>query len=91
LWRVELPAAGKYDVWLDWACEKGAAGNAYVLQAGEQSITGRVESTGNWQTYRRARIGTLELPQGKTEVVFRPGDGFQGTLIDLRAIQLLPK
>ncbi len=90
LWRLEIPKARKYDVWLDWACHKSAAGNRYVLQSGEQALTGRVESTGTWESYRRARIGTLDLPAGKQEVVFRPGEGFQGTLIDLRAIELVP-
>jgi putative heme-binding domain-containing protein len=91
LWRIELAKAGRYEVWLDWACEKSAAGNHYILEAGEQTISGRVESTGRWETYRRARIGNLELPAGKTEVTFRPGEGFKGTLIDLRAIQLVPR
>jgi putative heme-binding domain-containing protein len=90
LWRLDLPKAGKYEVWLDWACEKNSAGNPYVLQGGEQTITGRVESTGRWETYRRAKIGALELTAGKHEVIFRPGDGFKGTLIDLREVHLVP-
>ncbi|HEY8503828.1 MAG TPA: PVC-type heme-binding CxxCH protein, partial [Gemmataceae bacterium] len=31
-WEVEVPADGKYAVWLDWACYNGMRGNRYQLQ-----------------------------------------------------------
>ena len=90
VWKIELPKPGKYEVWLDYACDKSAAGNSYVLSAGERAITGRVESTGGWELYRRVRVGMLDLPAGKQEVTFRPGEGSKGTLIDLREVHLVP-
>jgi hypothetical protein len=32
VWRLELEKASEFDVWLDWSCDNGVAGNAYVLE-----------------------------------------------------------
>src|SRR5262249_18346438 len=40
VWTVEVPRAGKYAVWLDWACDNGSAGNTFELRAGGQALTG---------------------------------------------------
>jgi putative membrane-bound dehydrogenase-like protein len=91
VWRVELSQAGTYEVWLDYACQESTAGNSFVLQAGNQSLSGRVASTGDWDTYRRVRIGRLTLSPGKQSLAFRPSAPPKGVLIDLREIHLVPE
>ncbi len=91
VWSVEVTRPGKYAVWLEWACAPGAAGNAFVLQAPAHRLTGKVRSTGSWDTYRTAQVGEIELPAGRQEIALRPGGPIKKSLIDLKAIKLIPK
>ncbi|MBI3467974.1 MAG: c-type cytochrome, partial [Planctomycetes bacterium] len=34
VWSLEAPKAGKYEVWLHWACDDRTAGNAFLIEAG---------------------------------------------------------
>jgi putative membrane-bound dehydrogenase-like protein len=89
-WTLEVPAAGKYAVEIDWACENGTAGNAWTLEAGGARLNGKVEGTGTWDAYRQARVGVLELKAGSQRVTFRSAGAIRGALIDLRTIRLTP-
>jgi putative membrane-bound dehydrogenase-like protein len=90
-WSAAVPRAGRYAVWLDWACPDGNAGNAFQLQAGEVRLTGRVASTGGWDSYRREKVGEIDLPAGRQRLVFRSvGKIRGGALLDLKSIQLVP-
>jgi putative membrane-bound dehydrogenase-like protein len=91
VWMVEVPKAGKYAVWLDWACDNGSAGNRFELRADGQALTGKVAGTGNWDTYRQARVGEITLNAGQQRVVFRSAGPIRGPLIDLKAIVLKPR
>src|SRR5262249_42463579 len=53
VWSVQVARAGKYTVWLDWACPDDSAGNTFVLEAGGARLTGKVQSTGSWDNYKR--------------------------------------
>ena len=46
VWAVEVAKPGRYAVWLDWACHPDMAGKKFLLQAGVNQMTGKVESTG---------------------------------------------
>ena len=59
VWTVEVPRAGHYGVWLDWACARNSAGKQYVLQADANQLTGRVASTGDWDAYRQEHVGDI--------------------------------
>ena len=91
LWTAVVPKAGKYAVWLDWACDKASAGNTLALDVdGKQVLTAKVASTGNWETYRYAKIGEVMLEAGRQTMVLRAAGKLQGALIDLKGIKLVP-
>lgn len=91
-WRVVLPAAGEFDVYIDFACDDGSAGNAIAFDGGEPTIRSKVISTGGWANYRLMRLGTFKLPIGESKLVLRPdADAVKGALIDLRTVLLVPK
>ncbi|MEX0714311.1 MAG: c-type cytochrome [Pirellulales bacterium] len=89
-WQVELPRATSLDVWLDWSCAADSAGNLFVIQAGGEELQGTVESTGGWNTYRQARVGSIDLPAGQAEITVRPAGPLNRALFDLRAVFLMP-
>jgi hypothetical protein len=90
-WSVEVARAGKYAVWLDWACEEGSAGKTFLLEARPNQLTGKVASTGGWDTYRQARVGEIVLPAGRHRLTFRSAGRIFTPLIDLKSIKLVPR
>jgi putative heme-binding domain-containing protein len=90
IWTVEVTRAGKYAVWLDWACEENSAGKGFLLQAGPNQLTGKVRSTGNWDTYRQAKVGEIVLPAGRQRLTLRSQRRIFSPMIDLKSIKLVP-
>lgn len=91
-WRVVLPAAGEFDVYIDFACDDGSAGNPIAFAGGDPTIRSKVIGTGGWANYRLMRLGTFKLPAGESKLVMRPdADVVKGALIDLRTVLLVPK
>jgi putative membrane-bound dehydrogenase-like protein len=88
VWTVEAPKDGRYEVWLDFACDPSAAGNMLAVQAADAKLTHQVRSTASWDLYRQTKIGVLRLPAGRHDVIVRPEGTINGALIDLRAIEL---
>jgi putative membrane-bound dehydrogenase-like protein len=92
VWNVDFPKDGKFDVWLDWACEVDSAGNSFVLECGDQRLSGIVESTITWANYLQKKLGTFQLHSGVQRFTMRPGsEELKGALLDLRAIYLVPE
>jgi putative heme-binding domain-containing protein len=91
VWTVELARGGEYDVYLDWACDDGVAGNPYVLEGARPALRGQVAGTGGWDRYRQQKIGTVTLSAGRQRLTFRPDRAPRGALLDLRGIHLVPK
>jgi putative membrane-bound dehydrogenase-like protein len=91
VWTVELPKPGRYTVLMEWACDNGVAGKRFVIECGTAEVSGKVEGTGNWDRYKKARVGELTLAAGPQRLTFRPGQGLRNSpLIDLKAIKLVP-
>ncbi|HEV8607274.1 MAG TPA: PVC-type heme-binding CxxCH protein, partial [Tepidisphaeraceae bacterium] len=90
VWTMEVSTAGKYGVWLEWACAEESAGNSFTLEIGPKRLGGRVASTGNWDTYHRTQLAEIELQPGKQQVVFHSAGKISGSLIDLKSIELVP-
>jgi putative heme-binding domain-containing protein len=90
IWTIDVPAAAKYGVWLEWACADDSAGNSFILEIGPKRLPGRVASTGNWDTYHRTQLAEIELQPGKQQVTFRSAGKISGALIDLKSIELVP-
>jgi putative membrane-bound dehydrogenase-like protein len=90
VWTVAVPKTGRYEVWLDYACDNSAAGNTFVLQAGDAKLTGKVAGTRTWDEYKQMQVGTLALEAGDRQLTMRSDGQIKGALIDLRAIRLVP-
>jgi len=89
VWTVELADRGRYDVYLDGACDPASAGNAFVLEAPDETLGGRMASTGGWNQYRQIKLGTLALKKGSQRVTLRPDGPPKQALVDLRGLILV--
>ncbi len=89
-WTIANDKPSQYEVWLDYACPANTAGNAFIFTLGEQSLTGTVQSTDNWDDYRKIKLGTILLPQATSVAVFKSDPSLKNWLLDLRGITLKP-
>jgi hypothetical protein len=91
IWTVEVPRAGKYAVWLDWACPDNYAGKTFSLESGANQLRAKVSSTGGWDTYKQAQVGEIVLTAGQQRLTFRAASRLASSaLLDLKAIKLVP-
>lgn len=91
VWEMEVPGEGRFDVYIDYACEPAAAGNHYRLEVHRSQLEGEVASTGGWSVYRWQPAGTVELPAGRVAlVVAMQPPKRAAALFDLRQIRLVP-
>jgi hypothetical protein len=91
-WIIQTPLSGMYTVSMEWSCDDRSAGNKWQLQANDATLTGTVESSGGWETYRNEKVGTIDLPEGlSTVTIHADGPVRAGSyLFDLREITLRP-
>src|SRR5690606_38710475 len=84
-WEVEVPKAGKYDVFLEWSVSDESAGNPYVFEMQDNSLSGKVGKTGSWETFKKVKIGQGDLEMGLQKMVFRGSSKDKDSgLLDLR-------
>ncbi|MDG3003442.1 neutral/alkaline non-lysosomal ceramidase N-terminal domain-containing protein [Paludisphaera mucosa] len=89
-WTFEVDHGAMFNVALEWACDDGSAGNAYMLKLGGQTIRGVVPGTGGWGRYVRASIANQVFHKGVHRIDLRPEGPMHGALADVRAIILTP-
>lgn len=88
-WEVDVPAAGEYKVQLEWSVSDEEAGKEFILIADEYNITGKVDKSGSWETFKKKDVGNINLAQGKQKIIFKSNTKFDsGALLDLREIVL---
>ena len=90
VWQIEIPAAGKYEVAIEWACTPATAGNQAQLVTADDRLLFKVESTGSWDQYRTASIGKIRLRSGIQRIRVHSAGPISQFLIDLRKVTLTP-
>lgn len=89
-WEVDVEKGGEYDVFMEWSVDDKEAGKKFVLESKSGQLTGSVEKTGSWETFKTDNIGTINLEKGDQKIVFRPLTDFkEGALLDLRQLRLV--
>jgi putative membrane-bound dehydrogenase-like protein len=90
VWTAELDRPGSYDVYLNWACDDGVAGNILIVESAGKRLRHRIAGTGaGWSHYKLAKIGTLTVREGKQQITARPESQPHGALCDLRGLILV--
>lgn len=90
-WKVNVIYGGEYEVYMEWSVSDEEAGKEFLLELKGDSLSGMVNKSGSWETYKIQSIGTVRLEEGIQDVVFRPKKRFPGeALLDLRFLRFLP-
>ena len=89
-WSIEIPKSGNYDVLLTYAVPPDTTGNSFLVEVGTLHLQATATSTGNWDTYKQLKLGTLSLSEGIQKVVVRPTKKPNQFLFDLKSITLVP-
>jgi len=80
---------GEVEVELEYSCEKGSEGSTFAVEVGGQTLTGKVESTGSWSTFKRVKLGKVALVvPGKMDLVVKPLSKPGLAVMNLKAIRL---
>ncbi len=90
-WTIVLDRPGKYQVEWDYSVSPEAAGNLWLMEiGGNEVLSGAVAGTGNWETFKTATLGLVELPAADNHIVVRSKGAVRGALMDLRAVRFVP-
>ena len=88
-WDVDVPAAGEYKVQLEWSVSDEEAGKEFILRADKDQLTGKIDKSGSWETFKTKDVGNISLEQGNRKIVFRSNTRFkEGAILDLRELKL---
>jgi putative membrane-bound dehydrogenase-like protein len=89
VWEFEIERPGKYNVSLDYACDK-EAGNHVAVDVDSAQLVGEVKGSGGWDNYRRMKLGDVELAAGRHKLFVHSQGTIKQALMDLREIRLTP-
>ncbi len=92
-WKIKDPAAGTYQVTVEYSCEPGSEGSTFSLlvDGAASGVTGTVAKTAGWSDYKTITLdGTLTLAAGahvlQIKALTKPGLA----VMNLRRILLTP-
>lgn len=88
-WDLEMTKKGSYNVDVSYACPADSAGSTYEVSLNAQKVSGTVDSTGAWETFKTVRIGTVTIDKpGKISLEVRPTNKPGLAVMNLRSITL---
>ena len=89
-WRVEVPAPGRYEVFVTLAADDASAGDEFVVETEGSQAKGTVLSSGGYDRFREVPAGRLSLKVGVNRLLMRPEGPLRQELADVRALRLVP-
>ncbi|HSI75488.1 MAG TPA: polysaccharide deacetylase family protein [Lunatimonas sp.] len=89
-WDLALEKGGNYEVWMEWSVSDEESGKEFILMSGDQEITGKVAKSGSWETFKKVKIGELNLKEDYNHVLFKAVEDFdKGALMDIKSFTLV--
>ncbi|MEX2112351.1 MAG: c-type cytochrome, partial [Pirellulales bacterium] len=90
VWNINVPKAGRYAVWLNYSSTDEAAGNTWLLEAGEHKLTGKITATGSKDRYQEIEVGSIDLAAGEQQLVLHSGGPIKVNLMQFGGLVLRP-
>lgn len=88
-WRAPIRTAGKYSVQLEYS--RQPASGAVICEIGGQKVRANVASTGDWNKFTRATLGSIQVAKaGDQPLKLRSGSPTKGGLVNVRTLTLTP-
>lgn len=91
IWTFDLREGGTFEVAVEFACPRDAAGGTLALQVAGERLAWPVPATAGWDDYQTRAVGTVTLPAGRHRLMARSDGPIRSALLDLRAITLKPR
>jgi len=63
-WKIDVVAAGRYEIQLVYGCDPADAGSTYSVSSGRARLEGKTNPTAGAKIFRPETAGDLELPAG---------------------------
>jgi len=89
-WRVEIPTAGTYEVWVELAADDASAGDKFAIETEGGRLIAAVQSSGGYDRFREYVCGQIALRAGINRVLMRPEGPLKRELADVRALRFAP-
>jgi putative membrane-bound dehydrogenase-like protein len=89
-WRVEVPVARVYDVFITLAADDASAGDHFLVESDAGRVRGTVRSTGGYERFQEIHVGPLPLRKGINRILVRPDGKLRAELADIKALRLVP-
>jgi alpha-L-fucosidase len=88
-WEFKVKTPGKFDVEVVLACIPDDAGSDYAVTVGDQTMEGKVESTGDWNKFVTRTLGTVTLDKaGPYTLSVKPTAMPHGAVMNLESVTL---
>ena len=87
-WKIDVVAAGRYEVTAEYGCPREQAGSRFKLAVGTSSVEGTAQATPGWDVFESFTIGSFELPKGLAELEMKPVSIAKTELIRLHKLWL---
>lgn len=89
-WNAKIKTPGKFKVFLSYSQGVNETNAGFLFSAGSQTLSGALEPTGGWGTYKSAEIGTVAIPEaGTVTISLKPVD-LDKNFCNLRSVMLVP-
>jgi alpha-L-fucosidase len=90
-WDIFVKTPGKYAVSIDYACASDAVDSDYIVALGNQKVAGHIDSTGDWDTFKTQKLGTLTLTAGGPQTIAVKVEKMpKRAVMNLKSITLMP-
>jgi tRNA A-37 threonylcarbamoyl transferase component Bud32 len=89
-WNFTVAKAGKYTVEITYSCDPKSEGGEFNLQVGNNTLTGKIKSTGSWETFIAEPLGEITLESGNQTLEVKPKTDSPWITWALRSVVLKP-
>ena len=91
-WNLLVSQTGRYRVRIRYAAKPEWAGRKFAVQLGNGDLTGTVQATGEWYTYKTFDLGTVTIARkGPLTVTVHPADKRPANLMYFESLTLEPE
>jgi len=90
-WNFRVEKPGKFDVQIRLACDASTPDSEYAVTVAEQTLQGKVESTGDWNKFVTRTLGTVTLSKaGHYTLSVKPTAMPHSAVMNLESVTLKP-